>query len=142
MPVYYNSVPSNYEVLLATQQLVTLLNSAPGWLRLFKNIFTPAYGSLPSDFVEANFTGYTPVSLSGAFSAPAKQVDGYYTSSTPTLSFTNSGASPSTVYGWWVSAGANWFFGGAFQSPVTIESGGTFAFGLTWQGLALGLFLP
>lgn len=35
-------------------------------LKLFKNDKTPANGDVASDFVEADFTGYAPITLTGA----------------------------------------------------------------------------
>jgi len=142
MPIFFNATPSNYEVLQATQQLVKVLNATPGWLRLFKNFFTPAYASPFSAFTEANFSGYSPLSLSGAFADPAKQVDGLYASATSNFSWMNSGIAAQMVYGYWISAGVNWYFAGTFASPINLLPSQTLTVSLTWQGLALGLVLP
>jgi hypothetical protein len=137
-----NSVPSNYEVLQATQQLVKTLNATPGWCRLFKNNFGPTPATLRTDFVEADFTGYTPFDLTGAFPDPSKQIDGFYSSASAEISFANSGGSSQTIYGWWVSAGSNWYWSGLFDAPVVMAPSSTLSFFLTWQGVNLGLLLP
>ena len=139
MPVFSNSVESNFEVLQAALQGVNAFNAGGAMLRLFKNNFQPTYASLLSDFLEANFTGYVPVALAGQFPTPRKQIDGLYACTTPSFTFTNAGGSAQVLYGFYVSKGTNWYFGAAFPSPVILNPGGTLPFILTWQAAAIGL---
>lgn len=70
-------------------------------LRLYKNDYTPVNGSVAGDFTVADFTGYANVTL-------ARASFGTATSADPSVityaqqSFTCSGASSNTIYGYYV----------------------------------------
>jgi len=139
--IFSNSVCSNGEVFADTNRLALLLNSVPGYLRLFKNSFVPSPASLNGDFIEANFSGYAPQSLHNLFPAPVKQEDGFYATSTPSLVFSNSGVFDATVYGCWVSLPGGWCFASLFPTPALIGAGQTFPLTVTWQGIDLSVAL-
>ncbi len=137
-----NSVASNFEVNLAVQQLLKILNTAPGFLQLYKNPLVPTPASLIGDFIPANFAGYIPQNLAGQFPFPSKQLDGFYSSTTIQFLFQNTGFPDAVVYGFYVTAGANWYWAGSFANPITIPAGGgVLPMTLTWQGVDLSLAL-
>jgi hypothetical protein len=136
-----NSIASNYSVMAAMQAMLDQLNLGPGWLRLFANSFTPTYSSPISAFIEANFGGYEPINLSGVFLPPTKQVDGFYVSNSPRLTFQNTSPFDSTVQGFFVTARSNLLWCGNFVAPTTIGGPSSFYMLLTWQAIDLSLQL-
>lgn len=82
--------------------------SLENWtLKLFKNNFTPAVTSVAADFTEADFTGYTAKTLTrsqtgstwGAASITSDISQSEYGTD---QSFTYTGATSQSVYGWYI----------------------------------------
>jgi len=119
----------------------TFLNTADSYVHLFKNNFTPDPSSILTDFTEATFTGYAAVQVNSKFATPYKVIDGeYQTDSTP-FTFTCTGGSPQTCYGWYLT----WFDGtttwvrksGVFLTPLAFASGASFNIQISPQEWAL-----
>ena len=84
------------------------LDNGEDWsLRLFRNDFTPVAGSVLADFTVANFTGYTSKTLTRAVGAGtwgAPSLNGNVSESVygTDQSFTYTGATSQTIYGWYI----------------------------------------
>ena len=90
-------------------------------LRLFKNNFSPANSSVLSDFTEADFTGYSAITLTGA-SWVTTQADPS-TATYAQQAFTGTGTAQ-TVYGYYItrtSSGRVWYYQ-RFTTPLSIGS--------------------
>jgi hypothetical protein len=129
-------VASNALLADRIASLRTLLNSGK-MLRLFQNMFTPAPDDILSDFTQATFTGYAAQSLSSAFAAGVKIIDGEYQSTAGPFTFTCSGGSAQTVYGWYIDDGSNVFLSNAFSAPITMVSGASFSITINAQDWSL-----
>lgn len=139
--VRVNAICSNFESLSAQKQLLDLMDGGGFMLRLFRNNFFPTQASLLSDFIDANFTGYSARSLTNQFFQPKKVIDGFYGSRSLPQNFTNSGIFDATVYGFFVSKGTQWYWGGAFYTPFVLVPTVTLTLILTWQGADLAVAL-
>lgn len=118
------SVPaaSNYFLSARATTLQAYLNSGMT-LRLFTDSgLTPTPATVLSDFTEATWSGYAPISLSSAFGSPAKIIDGEYEIQTGNLSWNGPSTGSQTVYGWYVTDGTGVIFSGAFSSAITMDS--------------------
>jgi hypothetical protein len=114
-------VASNYFLSARATTLQTLLNSGQT-LRLFQNNFSPTPASVLASFTEASYSGYAGLSLSAAFGAPTKIVDGEYQIASANQTFNGPASGSQVVYGWYVSDGTGVQFSGLFSSPVTMDS--------------------
>jgi len=105
--------------------LATLLNSGHT-LRLFQNNLTPTPATSLGSFTESTFTGYAAVSLSGQFGSPTFVTDGQYQIASGTYTFSCTGGSSQTIYGWYIDDGSNVKMSQRLDTPVTISSGGNY----------------
>jgi len=100
-------------------------------LKLFASAHVPAAGDVEAtlDAIEASFTGYTAKTLlPGSWGAPA--VVGGIASSTYSgapQTWTNGGAAPQTIYGYYVvgATSGTLFWEEAFSTPRTLNQGDT-----------------
>lgn len=76
--------------------------------KLFKNNYTPVAGSVLGDFTEADFSGYTSQALTG-WTTPAT-VSAHARTTATALSWTKSGATGNSIYGYYVVNGSNLLF--------------------------------
>lgn len=93
----------------------TFLNTLK--IRLFKNNYTPISTTVLSDLTEADYTGYSSLSLSGF---PAASVVGSSGSSTGDAKVFTVGASPSTtnnIYGYYITDSGNTKLYGVQRDP-------------------------
>jgi len=121
-----------------TDAIITeLLDGAE--LALFKNNYTPINSSILSNFTEANFTGYSRITLSG-WSAAALDANNKAATSLGPQTFTCSGsATPNDIYGIFVlTAGGALLY--AERNPagaVTINTAGqTFSYTPKFTGIS------
>jgi hypothetical protein len=104
------------------QQRVTPFNNAAFRLRLFTNNHTPVVGDVASDYVEANFGGYTAIVLN-AWSYYSITAD--VTLLQETLRFWQWASSPSnTIYGYFVTTSAGQLMWAELNpaGPVTLST--------------------
>jgi hypothetical protein len=106
---------------------VTHIYEEDWWIELFKSNTTVAYASVLADFTLADFTGYSHYSWTrGSFiGVGVTSGDRVVTQGTTFPTFTCSGGSPQTVYGWLAvgkTSGEVWF-GQNFASPRVMTSG-------------------
>ena len=90
-------------------------------LRLFKNNFSPVNASVLSDFTEADFTGYSSVSLTGGSWTTTQGAPS--TATYAQQAFTGTGAAQ-TVYGYYItrtSSGRVWYYQ-RFTTPISVGS--------------------
>lgn len=77
--------------------------SEPWWVRLYANDYTPVDGSTGVNFTEATFTGYAAVELlPELFSAPVLVGNVARADYPASPSYSCTGGSPQTVYGWFM----------------------------------------
>jgi len=115
---------NNYRLNLQAADERTYLNTGKT-LRLYTAIAsTLSPATVLADLTEATFTGYAGVSLSAAFAAQTKIIDGQYGISTGNLSFACTGGSPQTVIGYYVSDGTGVIFAEQFPAGVVMSNGG------------------
>jgi len=121
----------------------TFLNTANSYVRLFKNNFTPTPANVVGDFTEATFTGYAAVQVNSKFGSPYKVIDGEYQTDSSAFTFSCSGGSSQTVYGWYLT-----FFDGAvttvrksgvFTTPFVMTTGASFNIQISPQEFALSI---
>jgi len=102
--------------------LQTLLNSGHT-LRLFQNAITPTPATPLSSFTECTFTGYASISLASAFGTPTQVTSGQWQTQAAPFTFSCTGGSAQTIYGWYVDDGTNMVMCQLLDSPFTISSG-------------------
>jgi len=96
----------------------------PAVLRLFRNDFSPTPATLASAFMEANWTGYNPVLLTGQLSAPAKAADGFWESLSDLYRFDPPAAPPGNiVYGAYLTLLGVAVASTRFDAPITMNPG-------------------
>jgi hypothetical protein len=132
------AVASNALLDARAGTLRTLLNSSHT-LRLFKNNFTPTPASILSAFTQADFTGYASVSLASQFGAQTKIVDGEYQINSGTYTFTWTGGSDQTVYGWYIDDGTDVKFSQTFPSAILMTTGVSFTLQVNPQEWAFSI---
>lgn len=97
-------------------------------LRLFKNNFTPVYGSVIANFTEADFSGYAPVVI-GPWNAAGLNVDTAFSDAVGNpFVFTNStGAVGNDIYGFFAvepGPGKVRFSARAATAPIDMQTAG------------------
>lgn len=116
-------VPDIAEPVLLNYMLKT--TSFPNYvLKLYKNNYTPAQGTLLADFTEATFTGYTGVTFarSAWASATANPVSNKGETSANQVSWT--AGSGETLYGYYVESDTgDLLWAELFNSSKAIQSG-------------------
>lgn len=98
------------------------------YCRLFTNNYTPLESSVVSDFTQATFTGYAAIQLT-SWSTPAYS-SGKARTSNAVITFTNTGGSSATIYGYYVtdSGNTNLFFAERDPlGPITLNPGDSYA---------------
>jgi hypothetical protein len=113
------------------QHMKNALNIAsthyPDKLKLFKNSATLSHATVLSDLTEADFSGYSAYSLAGGAVAGALDGSGRAVASYTAHTFTKSGATGNTIYGYWVedSTGAL-LWCELFDTPIPMTVDGAF----------------
>lgn len=132
------AVASNQEVrerALALRQRVNVGHV----LRLFTNDVTPAPALLLSAFTEAGFPGYVRIDLAQQFTPPVKIIDGKFQIETPLLTFTCTGATSETVFGWLIVWDEHLMFSLRLNTPVMMGPGVSVAGVIQLQEWALSI---
>lgn len=111
-------------IVLANNQLLTFLNDKIARLstyrvHLYVNDVDPQPGSIISDFVEANFHGYSSQLLTGWGTVYLAE-DGLAQVNGPVLTFTPSDdVLPQTIYGWFATDSVpNFVMGEKYGDPM------------------------
>lgn len=131
-------VASNAEVRERALSLRQRVN-AGHVLRLFTNDVTPLPALLLSDYIEAGFPGYVRVDLARKFSPAVKVIDGKFQFDTPELTFTCSGATSETVFGWLIVWDEKLMFSLRLNTPVIMAPGVSVAGVIQLQEWALSI---
>jgi len=105
-------------------------------LRLFSNNLAPTPATPLSSFVEASYTGYSPVSMSGLVGAPSKLADGRYQCSITPQTFQCTGGAGQLVYGWYIDDGSNCHLAQAFPAPVNLVPGAPYVLQIALQEIS------
>jgi hypothetical protein len=112
--------------LLANLRTYLIANS---YLHLFTNNHTPSHYDVVGTYTEANFSGYSSIALN-SWGAPYLTSDFHEYVDEVLRTFTNSGITAQTVYGYYVtngSIGALWWAELA-PAPVVVSAlGGSFS---------------
>lgn len=118
---------ANVELEEAAGEARTRFNGATAVLHLFANDITPAYNNVPADFTAPTFPDYETKSLTGRWSAVAKEEEGVYYTQTEILTYAWEGAGAGTenLYGLYLAVDGVVRFAGRFPgAPLVIEEGG------------------
>lgn len=119
----------------------TLLNTANSYVKLFHNNFTPTPASVLGDFTEATYTGYAAIQVNSKFGSPYKVIDGEYQTDSSAFSYSCTGGSSQTVYGWyltWFDGSTTWVLkSGVFSTPFVMTTGASFNIQISPQEWAL-----
>lgn len=95
-------------------------------VELYSNDYTPVDGSVFADFTAATFSGAGPVTITNGSMPNATIVsdEGVTTRGAP-LSWTHTGGSPQTVYGWFLYGDSTGlaYFAQRFDTPRTMNPG-------------------
>jgi hypothetical protein len=107
--------------------LASIYFSSTDKVKLFKNDLVPTPDTVLADLTEADFTGYAPVTIAGAWNAstdPQERGLVWYSALVP---FSASGAAvPNIIYGWYVvnTDGTVLKVVKRLDTPITFDSGG------------------
>lgn len=110
------------------QKWIDSVKVGASWkLRLFVNDYVPVPGSSFSDFVQASFAGYVALDIVQA-NWQNVTVSAHVASSTNSTTYTfqadSTGVSPQTVYGYYVSSGADVLeYSERFQDAYNVTNG-------------------
>lgn len=117
----------NVELLAIGNWLRDRWNGSTGaTLRLFRNDFEPGPESVQADFLEANFSGYTPQLLEGQLSDWSKIENGFYQSvATPKIFLPPATGPGNMIYGVFVLYGGEAVAANRFDEPLPMETGGS-----------------
>lgn len=108
-------------------------------LHLFVNDITPMPDSVTTDFVEASFPGYAPISLS-SWGAVTKDSDDVYSADHPAVSFTLSSSSGGqNIYGWFMTLNSEVYEAARdINAPIVLsELGQSYTIALTEELLRI-----
>ena len=133
-------VASNALMLQRAQTLQTLLNSGH-WFALFSNDIDPTPATMLPEFLEANFSGYSPFDLTDQFAAPIREVDGEYVL-TGNTGFFGCESGTQTIYGGYIHDGVDVKLSQRFDNPLDLTAGSSFTVPLVVQDLALSILPP
>lgn len=117
--------------------LANLLN-ANHFLQLYQNDLSITPATPITDFIVADFLGYTGFNMAGVVPAPIKQVDGDYIISFTTSLFGCEGGSQ-TIYGAYITDGSSLRFSQAFPVPQPMTAGSSFIVPVQISVLALSI---
>lgn len=110
-----------------------LLDSSQWYFHLFQNDFTPEPGVDSSDFVEADFDGYsTQIYLYSQGFTPAIVDHVASITADELLEYECTGGGEQLVYGYWVTRdGSTYRYSERFSSPIPFTNGAVFK--LRWR---------
>lgn len=105
--------------------LIAGIAGAGAKVKLFSNNFTVIDATVLGDFTEATYTGYAAQTLAGGAVAGSNTA-GRATASWTQQSYTCTGGSSQTIYGYYIvdSTGAILYFAENFATPVVLSNGG------------------
>jgi hypothetical protein len=132
--------PSNVFLKNALSAIQMPLNVS-GFIQLYQNNFTPNSDTLLSDFIPANYGGYSPVSLAGKLPTPQKIQTGVYQTISSPFTFSCSGDPSNVIFGAYITVFGYWLAAVPFPTPISMEGGVSFAFALQLQEWALNLLM-
>ena len=110
-------------------------------VHLYSNDYTPAQDSVTESFTEATFTGYSEIHIyRDSWGSPETVADTAQATYSPTPSWTCTGGSPQTVYGWYLTGATSGTTVAAqvFATPRVMSPGATEEldpFTMTLQGI-------
>jgi hypothetical protein len=112
----------------AKKNILTIFSGGiTGVMKLFQNNITPAHNTVYADFTEATFSGYASQSLSGASVAGSLDSSGRGVVTWTALTWTKSGATGNTIYGYWVENSSGvLLWCERFDSPIVMTADGAF----------------
>jgi len=90
------------DLLKERAESLRLLFDAGHSLRLFENDFEPLVSSVIGAFAEASYPGYARVNMAGQWRAVFKVIDGEWQFSSNDVTFTSTGPSNVSVFGWFL----------------------------------------
>lgn len=94
-------------------------------VHLFKNNATISHSTVLTDLTEANFSGYAAVNLSGGAVAASLDASGRAVISWDTVSWTKSGATGNTIYGYYLTDNADLLSGvEKWDNPIDMSTDG------------------
>ena len=104
--------------------LLKVTSTPENWiLRMYTNNYTPLTTSVAGSFSEANFTGYSSITLSRSSWGSASVSSHVATASYGTQTWTNSGSSQ-TLYGYYITGvSGTLILAEAFATPRTVNTG-------------------
>jgi hypothetical protein len=132
-------VASDFAVEWVIEAWVSYLQEACT-LGLFQTAVTTTPATVIGDLTESTYPGYGRIDITSALGAAAGVIPGEWQSVVPTQTFSCTGGSGQTVYGFFVidSAGALWF-SQTFSTPLLMVAGGSFGLQLNLQEWALAI---
>lgn len=104
---------------------LTQIKAYSNWIvELYKNDYTPVAGSIASNFTRCDFPGYA--GLAASFGAVAINAGGQAEMTSALLTFTQTAAQVSTVYGYAVvnNTGTEVLFAERFGTPINLALAG------------------
>lgn len=104
-----------------------------GRAHLFTNNFTPTPASNYANFVEANFAGYSWVSLTPFLYLPRQVVPGLWQIDCDEISITSVGAPVNIIYGIYVDDGTSVVYSRMFPGGITVTTGISITFAIAPQ---------
>jgi len=90
------------DLLKERAESLRLLFDAGHSLRLFENDFEPLVSSVIGAFSEATYVGYARVNMAGKWKAVFKVIDGEWQFSSLDITYTATGPSNVSVFGWYL----------------------------------------
>jgi hypothetical protein len=126
MSAIVSPVVAEQDYLFAIQASVFKTAAATTKIRLFKNDIVPGPGSLFADFTEADFTGYSAITVASWTSIAIDGVSGRFYVGSGLQTFSQSGVLiTNTVYGMYVEDGAGGLLlASRFDTPVSMDTSG------------------
>jgi len=102
-------------------------------LRLYRNDLPLTEELVTTDFVEANFIGYAPISLVDEWGAPVKSSDGVWSARTRVFTFPAPAVDPGNrIFGAFVTVNSEWVSAESFAAAIDVLPGGV---GFSLRGL-------
>lgn len=96
-------VPNEGELELLRKMLKDTTDTETYSLRLYQNNYAPDSATTITDFTEANFTAYAPITLNRSdWSTPTTDMAGEAQTTIVSQSWTNSGTLNNTIFGYYV----------------------------------------
>ena len=92
-------------------------------LRLFENDFEPLVSTVIADFAEASYVGYARVDMAGKWRAVFKVKDGEWQFSSNDVTYTATGPSNVSVFGWFLVGSGKVKLSCRLPFPVLMSTG-------------------